>query len=48
MTTITVPAEITVADVAAMGEADELHRYERGTGCARIWGSTPAVGANQT
>ena len=28
MTTITVPAEITLADVAAMGEADELHRYE--------------------
>jgi len=28
MTTISVPAEITLADVAAMGEADELHRYE--------------------
>lgn len=28
MTTITVPANITLADVAAMGDADELHRYE--------------------
>lgn len=28
MTTITVPETVTLADVAAMGEADELHRYE--------------------
>lgn len=28
MTMISVPAEITLGDVAAMGEADELHRYE--------------------
>ncbi|MBL7497411.1 Uma2 family endonuclease [Frankia sp. CNm7] len=28
MTMISVPAEITLGDVAAMGQADELHRYE--------------------